>query len=161
MSTLIKLMAITDEFPKIVAAINKGLSDTYGTTTFNEDPREDETSAIGIFKRWVPVATDETHIWGELWIMRGCTDLLEAQSQNLILSRQVNAAERAIRQELMTNVQRSLSPYFFIIQDKNNEFLPGWDTGLKIRSEKSKQQSPFMVQLLVPFRLSLALRNVY
>lgn len=151
----------TNEFPKVIAAINKGLSDTYGTTTFNEDPREDELSVIGIIKRWVPVATDETHIRGELWIMRGCTDILEAQSQNLILSRQVNAAEKAIRKELIATVQRSLSPYFFIIQDKNNDFLPGWDTGLKIRSEKSKQQSPFMVQLLVPFQLSLALRNVF
>ena len=153
-------MAIANELPKVIAALNKGLSEAYETTVFTEDPSQDELSAIAIVKNWVPVDTQSTEVRGELWIMRGCRSLMEAQAYGLVLRNQVKDAEHRIRKALRSDVQRSLSPYFSVIQDRNNNFLPGWAIGIKIRSENSKQKAPFLVQILPPFTLSLSIKNV-
>lgn len=147
-------MPLSEEIAKMVPSINKGLTDVYGATRFNEDPASGELSVITVAKRWVPIANDKTQVQGDLWILRGCDSFSEAQGYGLVLSSQVTDVEKAVRAVLNAEIKQYAKPFFSVIKDAQEQFT-GWDIGIKMRLEGANQQAPFLVQIRPAFKLEI------
>jgi len=144
-----------EEIKNVFKILDNALITALGaSTSFAEEPPPGVTVAIIDPNRWDRTDNDHVLIKGNIWVIYGATDYLDARSRGMFLSSQMRKAEQACQSAFMT-IPRHLMGKNISFTHMPNGSYGSWNLEISTKLENAHQEAPALVQIRPQFELGL------